>query len=199
MLSSQPLKSEGRTPADNQTARHIFVMGPDKKIKLVLVCPMTTGRNFDEVLGVIDSLQLTAKHKVATPVNWKQGDNVIIAGSVSDEELDRFFRKVGKLLTLHLNRPAVGLLRIMTRIRASKRRVVVLPCFDPAYKLISWRPVTIAKVLGLGECSGFVAGVFKAIRLDFSATHRNFSHQSNQGVSKAYVETSREFCSLSTA
>src|SRR2546423_2804891 len=75
-----------RTPADNQTVRNVFVIGPDKKIKLLLVYPMTTGRNFDEVLRVIDSLQLTAKHKVATPVNWKQGDDVIIAGSVSDDE-----------------------------------------------------------------------------------------------------------------
>ena len=78
--------SEGRTPADNQTVRNVFVVGPDKKVKLVLVYPMTTGRNFDEVLRVIDSLQLTAKHKVATPVNWKDGEDVIIAGSVSDEE-----------------------------------------------------------------------------------------------------------------
>ncbi len=75
-----------RTPAQNQTVRNVFVIGPDKKIKLVLVYPMTTGRNFDEVLRVIDSLQLTAKHKVATPVNWQQGDDVIIAGSVSDDE-----------------------------------------------------------------------------------------------------------------
>jgi thioredoxin-dependent peroxiredoxin len=75
-----------RTPAQNQTVRNVFVIGPDKKIKLILVYPMTTGRNFDEVLRVIDSLQLTAKHRVATPVNWKQGDNVIIAGSVSDDE-----------------------------------------------------------------------------------------------------------------
>ena len=75
-----------RTPADNQTVRNVFVIGPDKKIKLILIYPMTTGRNFDEVLRVIDSLQLTAKHKVATPVNWKPGDDVIIAGSVSDEE-----------------------------------------------------------------------------------------------------------------
>jgi len=75
-----------RTPADNQTVRNVFVIGPDKKIKLILVYPMTTGRNFDEVLRVIDSLQLTAKYRVATPVNWKEGDDVIIAGSVSDEE-----------------------------------------------------------------------------------------------------------------
>jgi alkyl hydroperoxide reductase subunit AhpC len=81
--SGDPLK---RTPADNQTVRNVFVIGPDKKIKLILVYPMTTGRNFDEVLRVIDSLQLTAKHKVATPVNWKQGDDVIIAGSVSDDD-----------------------------------------------------------------------------------------------------------------
>jgi alkyl hydroperoxide reductase subunit AhpC len=75
-----------RTPADNQTVRNVFVVGPDKKVKLILVYPMTTGRNFDEVLRVIDSLQLTARRKVATPVNWKHGDDVIIAGSVSDEE-----------------------------------------------------------------------------------------------------------------
>ena len=75
-----------RTPADNQTVRNVFVIGPDKKVKLILVYPMTTGRNFDEVLRVIDSLQLTAKHKVATPVNWKQGEDVIIAGSVSNDE-----------------------------------------------------------------------------------------------------------------
>jgi alkyl hydroperoxide reductase subunit AhpC len=80
---------EGRTPADNQTVRNVFVVGPDKKIKLILVYPMTTGRNFDELLRVIDSLQLTAKHKVATPVNWKNGEDVIIAGSVSDEDAKR--------------------------------------------------------------------------------------------------------------
>ena len=78
--------SQGRTAADNQTVRNVFVIGPDKKIKLILVYPMSCGRNFDEVLRVVDSLQLTAKHKVATPVNWQQGDDVIIAGSVSDEE-----------------------------------------------------------------------------------------------------------------
>ena len=78
--------SEGRTAADNQTVRNVFIVGPDKKIKLILVYPMTTGRNFDEVLRVIDSLQMTAKHRVATPANWKQGDDVIIAGSVSDDE-----------------------------------------------------------------------------------------------------------------
>ena len=85
-----PASTEGdplaRTPADNQTVRNVFVIGPDKKVKLVLVYPMTTGRNFDEVLRVIDSLQLTAKHKVATPANWQPGDDVIIAGSVSNEE-----------------------------------------------------------------------------------------------------------------
>ena len=78
--------SEGRTPADNATVRSVFVVGPDKKVKLTLTYPMTTGRNFDEVLRVLDSIQLTAKHKVATPVNWKQGEDVIIAGSVSDDE-----------------------------------------------------------------------------------------------------------------
>jgi len=78
--------AEGRTPMDNQTVRNVFVIGPDKLVKLILVYPMTTGRNFDEVLRVIDSLQLTAQHKVATPVNWRQGEDVIIAGSVSDEE-----------------------------------------------------------------------------------------------------------------
>src|SRR5256714_733682 len=77
---------KARTPADNQTVRNVFVIGPDKKVKLILVYPMTTGRNFDEVLRVIDSLQLTAKHRVSTPVNWKPGEDVIIAGSVSDEE-----------------------------------------------------------------------------------------------------------------
>jgi len=75
-----------RTAADNQTVRNVYVIGPDKKVKLVLIYPMTTGRNFDEVLRVIDSLQLTAKHKVSTPVNWQQGDDVIIAGSVSNEQ-----------------------------------------------------------------------------------------------------------------
>ena len=85
-----------RTPADNQTVRNVFVIGPDKKIKLILVYPMTTGRNFDEVLRVIDSLQLTAKHRVATPVNWKQGEDVIIAGSVSDEEAKKIYPPVGR-------------------------------------------------------------------------------------------------------
>jgi thioredoxin-dependent peroxiredoxin len=80
-----------RTPADNQTVRNVFVIGPDKKVKLILVYPMSTGRNFDEVLRVIDSLQLTANHKVSTPVNWKQGEDVIVAGSVSDDEAKEIF------------------------------------------------------------------------------------------------------------
>ena len=83
--------ADGRTAADNQTVRNVFVIGPDKKLKLLIVYPMTTGRNFDEVLRVIDSLQLTAKHKVATPVNWQRGQDVIIAGSVSDEEAKKTY------------------------------------------------------------------------------------------------------------
>ena len=84
--AEEPGTSEGRTAANNATVRSVFVIGPDKKIKLMLTYPMTTGRNFDEILRVLDSMQLTARHKVATPVNWKHGDDVIIAGSVSDEE-----------------------------------------------------------------------------------------------------------------
>jgi alkyl hydroperoxide reductase subunit AhpC len=80
-----------RTPADNQTLRNVFVIGPDKKVKLILIYPMTTGRNFDEVLRVIDSLQLTANHKVATPAQWEQGDDVIIAGSVSDDDAKKTY------------------------------------------------------------------------------------------------------------
>jgi len=80
-----------RTAADNQTVRNVFVIGPDKKIKLILVYPMTTGRNFDEVLRVIDSMQLSAKHRVATPVNWKQGEDVVISGSVSDEDAKKAY------------------------------------------------------------------------------------------------------------
>ena len=90
-----PAEVEGdptaRTPADNQTVRNVFVIGPDKKVKLILVYPLTTGRNFDEVLRVIDSLQLTARHKVATPANWKSGDDVIIAGSVNNEQAREIF------------------------------------------------------------------------------------------------------------
>jgi alkyl hydroperoxide reductase subunit AhpC len=80
-----------RTPADNQTVRNVFIIGPDKKIKLILVYPMTTGRNFDEVLRVLDSLQLTATHKVATPVNWNKGEDVVIAGSVNNEQAKELF------------------------------------------------------------------------------------------------------------
>jgi alkyl hydroperoxide reductase subunit AhpC len=87
-VSGDPAK---RTAADNQTVRNVFIIGPDKKIKLILVYPMTVGRNFDEVLRVIDSLQLGAKHKVATPVNWKPGEDVIIAGSVSDDDAKKQF------------------------------------------------------------------------------------------------------------
>jgi alkyl hydroperoxide reductase subunit AhpC len=83
--------ADGRTPADNQTVRNVFIIGPDKKIKAILIYPMTSGRNFDEVLRLIDSLQLTAEHRVATPANWRPGDDVIIAGSVSDEEAKRIY------------------------------------------------------------------------------------------------------------
>ena len=83
--------AKARTAADNATVRNVFIVGPDKKIKLILMYPMTTGRNFDEVLRVIDSLQLTAKHRVATPVNWKQGEDVVIAGSVSNDEAKEIF------------------------------------------------------------------------------------------------------------
>jgi alkyl hydroperoxide reductase subunit AhpC len=89
--AEEPGSSEGRTAANNQTVRSVFIVGPDKKIKLMLTYPMTTGRNFDEILRVLDSMQLTAKHKVATPVNWKQGDDVIIAGSVNDEDAKKLF------------------------------------------------------------------------------------------------------------
>jgi alkyl hydroperoxide reductase subunit AhpC len=83
--------ADGRTAAANATVRSVFIIGPDKKIKLMLTYPMTTGRNFDEILRVLDSMQLTAKHKVATPVNWKQGEDVIIAGSVSDEDAKKMY------------------------------------------------------------------------------------------------------------
>jgi alkyl hydroperoxide reductase subunit AhpC len=89
--ASEGSSSEGRTPVDNQTVRNVFVIGPDKKIKLILVYPMSTGRNFDEVLRVVDSLQLTANYKVATPVNWKPGEDVVIGGSVSNDEAKQLF------------------------------------------------------------------------------------------------------------
>ena len=94
--------SEGRTAATNATVRSVFVIGPDKKIKLMMTYPMTTGRNFDEILRVLDSMQLTAKHKVATPVNWKQGDDVIIAGSVSDEDAKTLFPNGWKTIKPYL-------------------------------------------------------------------------------------------------
>jgi alkyl hydroperoxide reductase subunit AhpC len=86
-----PGTSEGRTPANNATVRNVFIIGPDKLIKLILVYPMTTGRNFDEVLRVVDSMQLTAKHRVATPADWKQGEDVIITAAVSDDEAKQVF------------------------------------------------------------------------------------------------------------
>ncbi len=89
--ADEPGTSEGRTPAANATVRSVFVIGPDKRIKLMLTYPMTTGRNFDEILRVLDSMRLTQAHKVATPVNWKQGEDVIIAGSVSDEDAKKLF------------------------------------------------------------------------------------------------------------
>jgi thioredoxin-dependent peroxiredoxin len=91
MLPADAEPHDARTPAENQTVRNVFVVGPDKKVKLILVYPMTTGRNFDEVLRVIDSLQLTAKHKVSTPAQWQQGDKVIISGSVSNDEAKETF------------------------------------------------------------------------------------------------------------
>ena len=94
--------SEGRTPANNATVRNVFIIGPDKRIKLVLVYPMTTGRNFDEILRVIDSMQLTAKHKVATPVNWQPGNDVIIVPSVSDDEAKKAFPQGWKTLKPYL-------------------------------------------------------------------------------------------------
>jgi alkyl hydroperoxide reductase subunit AhpC len=90
--------SEGRTPADNQTVRSVFVIGPDKKIKLILTYPMSTGRNFQEILRAIDSIQLTAKHSVSTPADWKQGDDVIIGGTISDEEAIKRFGSFEKVL-----------------------------------------------------------------------------------------------------
>ena len=89
--AEEPGTSEGRTAATNATVRSVFIIGPDKRIKLMLTYPMTTGRNFDEILRVLDSMQLTAKHKVATPVNWKSGEDVIIAGSVSDDDAKKLF------------------------------------------------------------------------------------------------------------
>ena len=97
-----PGTSAGRTAADNQTVRSVFVVGPDKKIKLMLTYPMATGRNFDEVLRVLDSMQLTAKHQVATPVNWKQGDDVIIVTSVSDEDAKKKYPQGWKTLRPYL-------------------------------------------------------------------------------------------------
>ena len=107
-----------RTPADNQTVRNVFVIGPDKKIKLILVYPMTTGRNFDEVLRVVDSLQLTANHKVSTPAQWQQGDDVIIAGSVSNDQAKEIFGELGVAEALHPHRAAArGVAPVTGRLR----------------------------------------------------------------------------------
>jgi alkyl hydroperoxide reductase subunit AhpC len=100
--ADEPGTSEGRTAANNATVRSVFIVGPDKKIKLMLTYPMTTGRNFDEILRVLDSMQLTAKHKVATPVNWKNGDDVIIVPSVSDEDAKGMFKQGWKTLKPYL-------------------------------------------------------------------------------------------------
>ena len=89
--ADEPGSSEGRTPANNATVRNVFIIGPDKRIKLLIAYPMTTGRNFDEIIRVIDSMQLTSKHRVATPADWKQGQDVIITGAVSDEEAKSLF------------------------------------------------------------------------------------------------------------
>jgi alkyl hydroperoxide reductase subunit AhpC len=100
--AEEPGTSEGRTPALNQTVRSVFIIGPDKKIKLMMTYPMTTGRNFDEILRVLDSMQLTIKYRVATPVNWKQGEDVIIAGSVSDDEARQLFPQGWKAVKPYL-------------------------------------------------------------------------------------------------
>jgi thioredoxin-dependent peroxiredoxin len=102
MLPADEVASDGRTAANNATVRSVFVVSPDKKIKLMLTYPMTTGRNFDEILRVLDSMQLTAKHQVATPVNWKQGEDVIIAGSVSDEDAKKKYPQGYKTIKPYL-------------------------------------------------------------------------------------------------
>ena len=102
MLPADEVGADGRTAVNNQTVRSVFIVGPDKKIKLMLTYPMTTGRNFDEILRVLDSMQLTAKHKVATPANWKPGEDVIIAGSVNDEEAKKLYPDGWKTLKPYL-------------------------------------------------------------------------------------------------
>jgi thioredoxin-dependent peroxiredoxin len=136
-VSGDPTK---RTAADNQTVRNVFVIGPDKKVKLILVYPMTTGRNFDEVVRVIDSLQMTAKHKVATPVNWKQGEDVIIAGSVSDEDAKKTYPQGWKAPKPYIrNRAAAESVRTSvvgarpTRPRSARQRPAgFLPAVEAA-------------------------------------------------------------------
>ena len=108
--------SQGRTPADNATVRTVFVIGPDKKIKLQLIYPMSTGRNFDEVLRVLDSLQLTAKHQVSTPVNWRPGDDVIISGSVSNDEAEKIPGGGGRRSRTCGSSPSRSSLRLLTLV-----------------------------------------------------------------------------------
>jgi alkyl hydroperoxide reductase subunit AhpC len=98
MLPASETRTEGRTPADNQTVRTVFLIGPDKKVKLTMTYPMTTGRNFDEILRALDSVQLTAKHQVSTPAGWKQGDDVIVVAAVSDEDAKKRFGAFDKKL-----------------------------------------------------------------------------------------------------
>ena len=123
-----PRRRQSAPPADNQTVRNVFVIGPDKKIKLILVYPMTTGRNFDEVLRVIDSLQLTAKHKVATPVNWKQGEDVIIAGSVSDDDAKKTYpQRLEIAEALHPHRPAARTITPLARTASGTGTSSLIP------------------------------------------------------------------------
>jgi alkyl hydroperoxide reductase subunit AhpC len=139
--------SQGRTAADNQTVRNVFVVGPDKKIKLILVYPMTTGRNFDEVLRVIDSLQLTSKHRVATPVNWKPGEDVIIAGSVSDDEAKKIYPHGWKAPRPPRSSASEPARSRMTRPRRSTRMAGSTPQYDSGPRVTAIPDSSIKAVL----------------------------------------------------